>query len=69
MSDFLDCVEMCLQNDEFCFHYDRLTGNHIMSVRNSTGINARVDEASGFFEDELIKFVAFVCDCVWLRIA
>lgn len=70
---FQQCVEECLENDQFVQEFDRLAGCHLSAPPKRTPIEMMVDEATGYDDAshklELRKFVAFVYEVVWLRLS
>lgn len=73
MMTFLECLEECLESDEFVREFDRLAGCHLARPEERPSIVAMVDAATGFDDAkhklEIRKFVAFVYEVVWLRLS
>jgi len=72
MLTFKKCVEDCLATPDFVQEFDRLGGCHLMTKKPRNAIEAMVDEATGFGDQQLDldmhKFIAFVYETVWLRL-
>lgn len=67
--DFWGCVIECALNRELVANYDRLYGASMSRVViPRSAIEAMIDDATGFKRDELLKFAAFVHECVWTRL-
>lgn len=59
---FEECVEACLDNEEFMREYNRLNG--ITFQRG--GLEAAIDKATGKFEDDAKQLFEFIRDYTWL---
>ena len=66
MSDltFNECLMECAGNKEFVKEFDRLNGCNL-SMQEAP-INIMVDEATGKNKDDMIKFIAFCWEFIWL---
>lgn len=67
----LEIVETALRNREFVAEFNRLTGCSVGANRPATGIEAMIDNATGYATKrnaELLLFAAFVQDVVVERL-
>lgn len=64
--NFEEIVLECCRNQALVSEFDRLTGSNL-SLRGKP-IELMVDQATGKLADDVAKFVAFVYECVWLRL-
>ena len=62
--NFYDCLMECAGNAELVKEFDRLRGCNL-SMKGSP-ISLMVDEATGKQKDDLLKFIAFCWECIWL---
>jgi hypothetical protein len=65
---FAECVEFCARQEGLVREFDRLAGTHLSTVNRRSPLSAAIDEATGRDENAARKFVAFVWDCVWIRL-
>lgn len=63
--NFQDVVMECLNTPELVREYDRLSGSHLGRVLKATPIEQMVDEATGWNEHEITKFIKFVDYYIW----
>ena len=63
---FADVLMEAAHHREFVEQYDRLSGTNLS--RCGTGIDLTIDDASGRMDAEVPAFVAFVYECIWLRL-
>ena len=64
--NFEQVVLECSHNQALVSEFDRLTGSNL-SLRGKP-IELMVDQATGKLADDASKFVAFVYECIWLRL-
>lgn len=73
MVTFQECVLQCFDNPDFLIEFDRLAGCHLTTKKPRSAIEAMVDDATGFDDQQLDldmqKFIAFIYEVVWLRLA
>lgn len=69
MKSFQDVCMDILQNKEFMYHWNRLTGNSL-AVNRSPIITA-IDQACGYNPDEkaMPEFVDFIYEYIWLPVS
>lgn len=63
---FEECVLFCAANRELVHHFDRLTGSNL-SLKG-TPVDLAIDQSTGRLNHDLGAFVAFVYECVWIRL-
>ncbi len=63
---FEECVRASFADRALVAEFDRLKRTNL-SLRG-TGLDLRIDFASGRFEGEVKEFVEFVKECVWDRV-
>lgn len=62
---FRDCVLACYDNPALMSEYRRLTGSDFGAT---SPLASAIDHATGRFEEEAVRFFAFVYDVVWIRL-
>jgi len=63
---FHEVLLACANNREFVHNFDRLRGTHLAQV-GSGSIVDRIDDATGYRDEELHLFIEAVHDLVWSR--
>ena len=63
---FNECLIVCAGQKELVSEFDRLAGTSL--GENKSPINQMIDEATGKERADIVKFIEFVYDCVWLRL-
>jgi hypothetical protein len=62
---FRDCVLACYDNPALMSEYRRLTGSDFGAT---TPLASAIDHATGHFDEQAMRFFAFVYDVVWTRL-
>ncbi len=68
---FGECVQECAKDNELVKEFNRLTGCKLGKSLARKPIEVMIDEACGRpgeAEDDMRTFIAFVFDCVWIRL-
>lgn len=65
--NFIDCLMMAIHWPGFVEEYDRLEGSHLAQLARRSPIDQMVDEATGYANAEVVKFIKFVKEEVWDR--
>lgn len=63
---FLECLSAAIHTPGFVQEFDRLTG-HNLSLRG-TGLDLKIDEATGRLEQGMVEFVKFVKETIYDRL-
>jgi hypothetical protein len=66
MMTFNECVLYCAGSRGLVAQFDRLTGSNL--CMRGTPVDLMVDEATGRQREELVRFMAFVFECIWTRL-
>lgn len=64
---FMEVLMVVAANAELVREFDRLYGSNLS--RRGTPLELEIDDATGRTNADLGAFVAFVYECVWLRVA
>ena len=65
---FADCVAQAVAAPKLVSEFDRLTGHHLSTIGRRTGLDRMIDDATGRDAAACNDFLAFVWDCVWIRL-
>jgi hypothetical protein len=63
---FIECLNMCLYNQEFVAQWERLSGKKLLA---KSPIDRMIDEATGYDMAVMREFADFVYDVVFLTIS
>ena len=61
----MDCVIECSENKELIEQFDRLNNTNL--AMKGTPIDISIDEATGRQHDDVMKFIDFCWEYIWLR--
>lgn len=65
---FNKCLFEAASTPEFIENFDRLTGSQVGRIGAGSVIEQMIDQATGFRDEQIRKFVEFVHDSVYLRL-
>lgn len=65
MITFDAVVQQCAATPEFVAEFDRLTGSRLSSIGRRSPLDAMIDGATGWEDEQLRRFCVFVAETVW----
>lgn len=63
---FYDCLMKCANTPDLITQFDRLWKTNLSS--RGSPLDLMIDEACGRLEGDLVEFINFVYECIWLPI-
>lgn len=65
---FYECALLCVAEPALVEQFDRLTGHHLSSITERSGLDAMIDEATGRDRIAMLDFLNFVWEVIWTRL-